>query len=363
MNRRVMYILATYPQISQTYIRAELRALSRDSDIKIVVDHPPNLPYEDHMPYEIISEEDGLLRAIEEFRPDVIHTHYLHMVRKIGPLAEKTGIPFTVRTHSFDVLASRVAQPGVQGLARKLARTRGLARFVPSARQRAMRFVNDDHCLGVLVFPFVRPLLEQYGARPDKLVDCFPVIDYAAFHDEGPNGDAVMNVGAALPKKQMEDFIKLGSMNPEQTFNLYALGYDAPQLEEANRAAGSPINILEPVQPAGMPAEYKKHRWLVYTGSFELGTVGWPMAVAEAQAAGVGVCMPNLRPDVIDYVGAGGILYDSIEEVSDVIRGPVPADMRAAGFEQAKKSDIASHLHLLTDLWDRSAKKVKSPGV
>ena len=37
------------------------------------------------------------------------------------------------------------------------------------------------------------------------------------------------------------------------------------------------------------------------------------MAIAEAQAAGVSVCMPNIRPDIKEYVGEAGFVYDSIE--------------------------------------------------
>jgi hypothetical protein len=100
--------------------------------------------------------------------------------------------------------------------------------------------------------------------------------------------------------------------------------------------------------------EYKQHQWLVYTAAFELATVGWPMAVAEAQAAGVGVCMPNIRPDLKEYIGNAGYLYDSISEVAEIIAKPVPDEIREAGFLQAKKSDIQEHKHLLTDLWHKA---------
>lgn len=99
-----------------------------------------------------------------------------------------------------------------------------------------------------------------------------------------------------------------------------------------------------------MPAEYKRHRWLVYTADFDIPTVGWPMAIAEAQAAGVGVCMPRIRPDLAEYVGPG-VLYDSIDEVSSIVSGPVPDEMREAGFEHAMRSDIGRDKHRLTDLW------------
>lgn len=43
--------------------------------------------------------------------------------------------------------------------------------------------------------------------------------------------------------------------------------------------------------------------------------------------------------------------------VPKIISQPYPDEMREIGFEQAKKSDIENHKHLLTDLWDRAAGK------
>jgi hypothetical protein len=121
-----------------------------------------------------------------------------------------------------------------------------------------------------------------------------------------------------------------------------------------NAAKGNPVRIVPPVQPQDMQAEYKRHEWLVYTASREMNSVGWPMSVAEAQAAGVGVCLPNIRPDLRDYVGEAGFLYNSIAEVAEYIRQPLSDEMRDRGFEQAKKSDIFEHKKILTDLWRKA---------
>jgi len=94
-----------------------------------------------------------------------------------------------------------------------------------------------------------------------------------------------------------------------------------------------------------MPAEYKRHRWLVYTASAKRNSVGWPMAIAEAQAAGVGVLMQNVRPDLADCVGPG-FLFDRLEEVERLVRGPVPEDRREAGFAHAMRSDVDGHITL-----------------
>jgi hypothetical protein len=65
--------------------------------------------------------------------------------------------------------------------------------------------------------------------------------------------------------------------------------------------------------------------------------------------------MPNIRPNLKEYVGEAGFLYNSINDVTDIIAKPVPKQMREAGFLQARKTDIQEHKHLLTNLWDKAA--------
>jgi hypothetical protein len=239
-------------------------------------------------------------------------------------------VPFTVRAHSFDVL-----NPD---------RDRGPAR----------KAINDDACLGVLAFPFERERLVAVGVRDAKIVDCWPVVDFDMFHDESANGDAVMNVGACLPKKDHRLYLELAKQTPDMRFNLYAMGYETERIAAENAAMGSPVRLVPVVPHETMPAEYKKHRWLVYTASFAIPTVGWPMAVAEAQAAGVGVCMQAIRPDLREFVGPGGFLFRTLDEVRDILSRPFPDDMRRLAFEHAKKSDVRSHIGVLTRLWDRA---------
>ena len=87
------------------------------------------------------------------------------------------------------------------------------------------------------------------------------------------------------------------------------------------------MQFVPPVDPEDMPDEYKKHCWLVYTASRTINTVGWPMALIEAQASGVGVCIQRIREDLREYVGEA--LVDAPEDLVDAIRRPRP--MRRAG--------------------------------
>jgi hypothetical protein len=75
------------------------------------------------------------------------------------------------------------------------------------------------------------------------------------------------------------------------------------------------------------------------------------MAIAEAQAAGVGVLMQNIRPDLKTYIGDAGYLFNTMDEAIEILSQPYPESMRQKGFEQAKKSDIKVNIKKLTSLW------------
>jgi hypothetical protein len=70
--------------------------------------------------------------------------------------------------------------------------------------------------------------------------------------------------------------------------------------------------------------------------------------------------MPNLRPDLRDYLGPAGFLYDSIADVARIISQPSPEEMRQLGFEHAKKSDAFRHKQILINLWQKAV-SVSSP--
>jgi hypothetical protein len=329
-------MLDRYPEASETYVKTELEAVTRDYDVRIIRRYDRELlsSYSNHFPYELQPDADRVVEIVEEFRPQVIHSHYVREIKRVAAVAERTGVPYTIRSHSFDVLTK------------------------PKRLAKAIELMKDDLCLGVLAFPFAVPLFIEHGAPEEKVLECWPVIDYEAFHDRGPNGDAIMNCGAAISKKEMPSYIDLAASTPELEFNLYALGYEGSEVEAYNEEKGRPVTISRH-EPEEMPREYKKHRWLVYTakaGDKDAGvpTVGWPMAVAEAQAAGVGALLQNIRPDVKEYVGEAGFVFDTIDEARRIISQPFPDELRELGFEHARRSDIREHLPLLTGLWEKT---------
>jgi glycosyltransferase involved in cell wall biosynthesis len=328
VKQKILVVVQEYPQVSETYIKNELDALDGDYDVELLALTPGNYPYRSRRPHIVLSQSNqrNVVEYLTRFGPHVIHAHYLSVLRVVFPLAQRLNVPFTLRAHSFDVLGMEPAA------------NLGVLATSPLFR-------------GILCFPFMRQRLVDAGLPERKVFACNPVIDVQRFRNVTPNGPDVMNVGAALPKKNMEDFIALSRLVPERRFNLYGLGYDTPRLMEANARIGGRVRFVPPVDPEDMPDEYKKHCWLVYTASRTINTVGWPMALIEAQASGVGVCVQRIREDLREYVGEAGLFFDGPEELVDVIRRPPPEATRRLGFEWADQFDYRHQLHVLTDLW------------
>src|SRR5271165_6720231 len=232
MKTRVLYILERYPQISETYVKSEVEAVCADYDLRILTLNPAEIPSAVHLPFAQLTSERQLLELVQEFRPHVMHTQYLHTAEFVDRVARRLELPYTVRAHSYDAIFRR----------QKLA--------------------LSEFCLGVLTFPFTRERLEAIGVPPNKITGCYPVVNYARFHDPSPVGQAVLNLGACRPKKKFEDFIDLATLVPDRQFNLISIGYLTEQMRAYNVQKGGRVSICNVVQPEEMPAVYKKHGWL-----------------------------------------------------------------------------------------------------
>lgn len=304
--------------------------MSGRDDVCVIALGRADLPSTEHHEFQIISLDDvaALAAAVADFEPQVIHGHYIHHAPALLHVARLADCAYTVRAHSYDVLDR-----------------------APEELRDLAAAVNDDRCLGILTFPFTIDRLLDAGVSEDRIVPCYPVVDYKRFRDLSPNGHAVMNVGAALPKKNHKSYVDLAARLPDRDFNLYAMGYESAEVARYNVSLGTPVKMV-PVRPyAAMPQEYKRHEWLVYTASTERRTVGWPMAIAEAQAAGVGVCVQDIRSDLREYVGPSGHMFSSIEEAVEIVSTPVSEEARRRGAAHAMRSDVNRHIGLLRELW------------
>ncbi len=331
---KILYILERYPQLSETYIKSEIDAIKNDFEIRIISVTKSDLHETEYLPYKHLSDLTLIINEIREFKPDLIHSHYTTMIESISELSKKLDIPFTIRTHSFDTMLN------------------GQNNSVPDHIKELHQHVNHELCKGLLIMSFSHEFLLKEGkVNNNKIVIVPPVINVNKFYNKESNGDGIMNVGAVLPKKEMINFVMLSKLLPEKDFNLYGVGYNIEKLKKFNTDVNGRVNFIDPLTHSKMPMEYKKNNWLVYTASKEINLVGLPISIMEAMASGTIVCMQNIRPDIKDFIGESGYLFDHVNELPDLLRQPINQEKREFAFEHCKQFDISKSIHKLTDLW------------
>jgi len=306
----ILLLYKGYPRISHSYQLDEAEKLNKTNNIMIIsFDWELFTISNISLPY-IFTEHDPicLLNEIKKFNPQLIHSHYLdtfHICKNLSRMLN--NIPFTIRSHSFDILKDDYK--------------------IPKSLVSQINLTNS--CQSIKVFPEFYNKLISFGIKKEKLISSFPSINIKRFNLPNiPNGKNIMSGGAFLPKKNITDFIilskKIKEIYPEKEITYYSV-IEQPiyskEISKFNEENGNPV-IFKMCQPNEMPMEYKKHEWLIYGACPKLKTVGNPVMVAEAQAAGVGVIMYELRPELIEYVTENGFLYKTHEDVINIISKP-----------------------------------------
>ena len=356
---RVLFVLGRYPEYSETYMHEEMVAVSETCEIKIVSYLVVNNPRKNPLPYTLVEYNDACINwgdfnrvnvdltneaqgeflyematVIEAFRPDVLHGHYFATSLITRRLAEIHGIPFTIRTHSFDMLKQK-----------------------PKKMAALYDAVKSPWCIGIFTFPAFTNLFLKNGVAKHKVNSAWPVVKIKRFHNPEKSSitGRVMCCGPCIEKKAHKDFVDLAVKMKQSGlgFDLYTKGEETDLLQLYNESKGSPITIAF-CEPERMDAVYKNHDWLVYTSDTKIIRVGLPVSIAEAQASGLGVCwqeMPGRRQEQLDYMGGAGFLFKTIDEVPEIICQPYPDEMRKRGLENSKKCDVDIHKQMLVETW------------
>lgn len=367
---RVLYFIIRYPEFSETYMHEEMRSVRSEYETLVVTCKQSKQPRREAFPYQWVEYEDSDLvygnfervdpdfgsprqkaflekvdAIVRSFQPDILHAHYFGLTLLLRKLSEMYGLPYTVRTHSMDTLSE------------------------PENKLRALcAAANDPRCAQIYAYPASRDRLLEFGLDPRKVTACWPVVNFARFHKPAlrPRTNRVMCAGPSIRKKAHDQFLHLAARmrGSGLGFDLYGEGPMIPALRELNQALGGVVDITY-ADPDDMPDVYPRYDWIVYPSNTEINKVGLPVAVCEAQASGLGVCLPELpgrREEQLEFLGGGGFLFRSIDEVPAILARPYPEDMRLAGLENAAKFDIERHKQLLTGAWAASLRRADSPG-
>lgn len=285
---RVLYALEEFPQRSEAYIRWELECMQRWG-VQIEVwsrQKQPGSPY----PTDVRVHRGSLEEALSEFRPHLVHSHWLHVGAQIASTVAKFGRTMTVRGHSFEHVESHLA-------------------------------AAHDHAAVERLYLF--PHFAQDVAAK-KVQPLSVTLNGELYYPESKDPRLVLRTGAGLPYKDLLTYIDVAAKCPDFCFVLAVatvITHEAflDELEEYNRKLGSPVEIWRDVPAEELAATVRRAGIYMHTHAPDRHRYGMPISVAEAMASGCYIIARHCD-DSVAYIGDRGGFYHNADEAAALIQ-------------------------------------------
>ncbi|MBE7186374.1 MAG: glycosyltransferase, partial [Methylobacterium mesophilicum] len=278
----VLYALDSFPQLSESYINAEIERM-KEWGVHIEVWSKDD-PKSEGRHVDVKVHRGALVDTIARIKPDIVHTHWTQTALKYKDAAKRNGVPMTARGHWH---------------------------FVPKQLE---RIENEETIVRLFMFPH---LAAKYGSVSSKIQPM-----HSCFHHEWlapqrrKNRKMIMRTAACKKPKGLHDFVRIASKLPDYraVMILCSLGPNAlyRELEEFNRSLGSPVEMLHDITYEEVAAFAAEAGIYVHTYDPDI-SFGMPVSIAETMAAGCTV----IARDVLgarDYAGDAGRYYTSEDE-------------------------------------------------
>lgn len=289
---RVLYVVWHYPQLSETYIEAEIRCMQRwGVHIEVWSQSDVASPYEPSVPVH----RGSLTEAIARSQPDILHVHWLSFAVEQRAQLVASNLPLTVRGHGFEV--------NEHAIRRTLD--------IPTLRR-------------VFCFPhFAAPF-----ANEPKISSMAAAFDTALFQPVmEKDRQLVVRTGTALPSKDLMLFFEVAKKLPQHRFVMAAITandreYYPDELREMWRRNGSVGELLFDVPREKLIPLVERAGIYLHTtnvpGTKDAAPVGMPISIAETLATGAYVLVRDL-PALTAYVGDAGCAYRDAGHAASLI--------------------------------------------
>lgn len=281
---RVLYALYEADTLSESYIRTELDWMEAKGVVVSVWAQFAHLStYSDPRAEKIVGGD--VREAIERFKPDLVHTHWLMAAKRVLRAVEAAAKPLTIRGHSFEFNPKDVA----------------FLEASPAVRR-------------IWLFPhFVAPGMSD---RVQPLPVCY---DERRYRPGGPrNRRKVFRASAGVKGKGLEELLEIASCVPELEFSLAVTrATDDPSYPDRIAALAPPNLALHVSLQHDAVAEQMRSSGL-YFRNHDPGSHPYGMPISAAEAMGSGcVLLARNDPAALAFIGDAGLFYESVEEAVD----------------------------------------------
>jgi glycosyltransferase involved in cell wall biosynthesis len=291
---RVLYMLWHYPQLSESYVEAELRCmLDWGVHVEIWCTARGVSPY----PVAVIMHDGTFAEAVAAAKPDIIHVQWLNFALAQQDALAACGPPVTLRLHGFDV-----------------------------SRESLEAWLAHDWVYGVYAFP---NQIARCGITDARLKPMPVALETRLFKPCGAKDrQMVLRTSAGLPSKDLDLFFEAAHRLPGHRFVLVAATCNLREeyvayLTDLNRTLGFPVDLRidvprDEVVLLMAQAGIYLHT-MVPAGRKYASPVGQPISIAEAMAMGC-YCLVRDVPGLAELVEGIGGTYGNLDEVVAKIR-------------------------------------------
>lgn len=302
-----------YPLLAESYIGDELEALRRNGmDIVLSRGKPANVPTPSRIDVPIFESLD---EALDAHKPDLVVMHWAGTAVQMGSTCAARGVPFAVRTHSFDWKIKDSA------------------------------FLND-WCIGIWHLPHrLRPGPRRF-ALPTLIVD-----DHKRPPVLTERTRTVFTASAALPKKAWPTYMKAAARIPGVTLDV-AIGmtnqfqWIPDHIREQAKKYDVDCTLELNVPYEEVQSRLTRHGALVYS-VLPREKLGQPRSVIEGALAGIPLVVPD-DPGPRGVVGDCAHFYrrGNTRSLARALRAaldePKPAEERAALAERVRRTHASA---------------------
>ena len=285
---KVLYVLNSYPQLSESYVEYELKKMCDFGfEIEVWRRQKPHSPYHS----DIKIHDEDLREVVSKIKPDLIHIHWLDIAKIILPFIDDLNIPTTIRAHSFDTTKKSI----------KFCTKRS--------------FVKKIYC-----FP---QHFDDFNDAKLKIQNT--VFDTKVFKPhKNKNKRLVVRGGAALPSKSLPFFILLAKELPDFKFILAVVKcHDNDdyinELKKLASSISSPVEIRTNLSRESYTELVSEAGIFLHTVEKKLMNVGMPTSISEAMATGCYVVASN-NESMKRYIGESGKTYNDMSEAKKIIK-------------------------------------------
>lgn len=306
---KVLYVLWHYPQLTESYVQTEIEYMQR-CGVEVAVwsemstmtaPFIPNLP----VFYTKLTE------AIEKFKPDLLHSHWLHPILNYANELEEFNLPITIRGHGFDYNQKVISQ---------ISNIKALKR--------------------IYLFPHY-----ANNHQSEKISGINVAFNPELFYPNyNKDFKLILRTSAGLMTKDLEKFFQVAKHLSKYKFIL-VMGRCLEREEvidyfiNYNNKLGNPVDLRINLQRHDV-AELMRQAGIYLHTHGTSAPFGMPISIAEAMATGCYI-LAALLPGIHSYLGNAGATYSNINAAIKLITSTENWSQQQWRTEQIKAIDQA----------------------